>query len=73
MKIIKKISIILFWIIVVIGGVYLLDKLLIGYEDNKQNILEEKINTACEVILDQQPTNRILYDRCREKGYDEFK
>lgn len=57
---------------VVVGGIYLLDKLITMFDENKSNGVKEKINTTCEVILNQQPNNVILYDRCRERGYDEF-
>ena len=73
MENLKKNWSITFWIILVIGGIYLLDIFLTELAKNKWDRIQDKIDSACSVILDEQPTNESLYDRCREKGYDEFK
>ena len=73
MENLKKVMSIAFWIIIFIGGIYILDIFFAELDRNKQKQITDKIDSACSVILDQQPNNESLYDRCMEKGYDEFK
>jgi len=63
---------IVFWIIVVFGGLWLVNREIVLYNQRKEKELDEHLKRICSVIEYQQPNNTALYDSCMDRGYEEF-
>ncbi|OGZ27977.1 MAG: hypothetical protein A2427_00455 [Candidatus Nealsonbacteria bacterium RIFOXYC1_FULL_40_7] len=63
---------VIFWILVVVGGLLLANREFILYNQRKEKELDDHLKRVCIVITDQQPNNTDLYDTCMDRGYEEF-
>ena len=63
---------VVFWIIVIICGLYLINREVILYNQRKEKELDKHLKRICSVIEYEQPNNIDLYDSCMDRGYEEF-
>jgi len=68
----NEISRVTFWIVIVIGGIWLITIILNDLNKNKEEALDQHLERVCGVITNEQPDNINLYDRCMNTGYEEF-
>lgn len=63
---------VVFWILVIIGGILLANRELILYNQRKEKELDNHLKRICSVIKYEQPNNIDLYNSCMDRGYEEF-
>ncbi len=63
---------IIFWIVVIAAGIWLVDHELTLMEKNEEKELDNHLQSVCGVIQYEQPKNVDLFDSCMDAGYEEF-